>query len=131
MKLEEMLGFNRDDPSDRHAELLVEEHDHLLAALVKQREAAGLEQKDIAEIMGIDPSGVSRIESGDRDLRMSTLRRYAFAVGAVVRHDVVPFKDVWRAERAREGVRDLAWSASWSPLGEVVSASGRPGAVRQ
>lgn len=127
MKLNEMLGFNADGPDDRHAELLVEEHQALLAALVRTRKDAGLEQQDVAETMGIDQSGVSRIESGDRDVRLSTLRRYAFAVGAVIRHDVVPFKRVWQAERALAGVQEPSWSTAWSSLGDVVTATPRAG----
>ncbi len=107
MQLDEMLGFDKNDPEDRHAEILVEEHERLIEELVAWRRAYGLEQKDVAAAMGIDASGVSRIESGDRDLHMSTLRRYSFAVGCVIHHEVVPYASFTH----RECYADLKRSA--------------------
>lgn len=43
-----------------------------------------LTQKDIAKRMGACVATVSRIESGNPDLKISTLRRYALACGGEV-----------------------------------------------
>lgn len=48
--------------------------------LAKVREAAGLTQKKIAEAMGRDVSGVSKME-GRQDMLLSTLAEYLAAAG--------------------------------------------------
>ncbi|HZN18082.1 MAG TPA: helix-turn-helix domain-containing protein [Micromonosporaceae bacterium] len=53
----------------------------LLAELVEQRRVAGLSQADVAERMGTSQPAVARLESGGVDARLSTLERYAAAVG--------------------------------------------------
>jgi transcriptional regulator with XRE-family HTH domain len=54
----------------------------LLAELVARREAAGLSQTEVAARMGTSQSSVARLESGEVDVRFSTLERYAAAVGS-------------------------------------------------
>jgi transcriptional regulator with XRE-family HTH domain len=53
----------------------------LLAELVAGRRAAGLSQADVAERMGTSQPAVARVEAGTGDVRLSTLERYAAAVG--------------------------------------------------
>lgn len=55
---------------------------HLVADLVAMRHAAGLSQSDVAERMGTSQPAVARLEAGLVDARMSTVQRYAAAVGA-------------------------------------------------
>lgn len=47
-------------------------------------------QKDVAELLGISQQAVQKFESYDSDPKMSTLARYANAVGALVTHSVEP-----------------------------------------
>jgi len=54
----------------------------LLAELADQRRAAGLSQTEVAARMGTSQSSVARLEAGLADVRVSTLERYAAAVGA-------------------------------------------------
>jgi predicted transcriptional regulator len=54
----------------------------LMAELVARREAAGLSQTEVAARMGTSQSAVARLESATADARMSTVERYAAAVGA-------------------------------------------------
>ena len=54
----------------------------LIADLAAQRQAAGLSQTEVAARMGTSQSAVARLESGAADLRMSTLERYAAAIGS-------------------------------------------------
>lgn len=54
----------------------------LLSDLVARRRAAGLSQGEVAERMGTSQPAVARLEAGQVDARMSTLQRYAAAVGA-------------------------------------------------
>jgi predicted transcriptional regulator len=53
----------------------------LTEALVAQRTALGLSQTQVAARMGTSQSAVARLESGQADLRLSTLERYAAALG--------------------------------------------------
>lgn len=53
----------------------------LRAALVAHRVAQGLSQTDVAAEMGTSQSSVARFEASAGDLRLSTLERYAAAVG--------------------------------------------------
>jgi DNA-binding XRE family transcriptional regulator len=77
--------------SERHHEPLLPgfkemaERRHALArALTERRVGLGLTQTDVAARMGTSQSAVARIEAGHLDVRMSTIERYADAVGHVV-----------------------------------------------
>lgn len=52
-----------------------------MVALVARRRALGLTQATVGRTMGTTQSAVSELESG-ADCRLSTLRRYANALGA-------------------------------------------------
>lgn len=56
----------------------------LVDELAARRRAAGLSQTEIAARMGTSQSAVARLESGRADVRLSTLQRYAAAMGQVV-----------------------------------------------
>ena len=56
----------------------------LAEELVSARLEAGLSQTEVAARMGTSQSAVARLESGQLDVRLSTLERYAAAVGHVV-----------------------------------------------
>lgn len=56
----------------------------LVEELVAARQGVGLSQTEVAARMGTSQSAVARLEGGDADMRLSTLERYAAAVG----HDV-------------------------------------------
>ena len=56
--------------------------DSVVRRLVELREQAGLTQLETATRMGTSQPVVARLEAGLRDPRLSTLRRYAEAVGA-------------------------------------------------
>jgi ribosome-binding protein aMBF1 (putative translation factor) len=61
----------------------------LLRALAADREATGLSQTAIAARMSTSQSAVARIESGQADVKLSTLERYAAAVGKRVQWELV------------------------------------------
>ncbi len=56
----------------------------LAGALVARRLELGLTQTEVAARMHTSQSAVARLESGTLDVRMSTLERYAAAVGHVL-----------------------------------------------
>lgn len=56
----------------------------VIRELTRARTAQGLSQTVVAARMGSSQSVVARIEQGDRDVRLSTLARYAAAVGRTI-----------------------------------------------
>ena len=57
--------------------------DFKIGVILRQaRESAGLTQEEVARILKTKKSAISRIENHADDVRLSTLRRYADAVGA-------------------------------------------------
>ena len=58
------------------------ERRRLVTDLAEQRRWAGLSQTEVAARMGTSQSAVARLESGDADVRVSTLERYAAAIGS-------------------------------------------------
>jgi predicted transcriptional regulator len=73
------------DLTDRRRELIDE--------LVRARRESELSQTEIAARMGTSQSAVARLESGDLDVRLSTLERYAAALGRTVNWQVRPTEE--------------------------------------
>ena len=65
----------------------------LTDALVARRVDLGLSQTEVAARMGTSQSAVARLETGLADFRLSTLERYAAALGQVID---------WRLGRPRD-----------------------------
>jgi len=61
-----------------------ERRHELIEELVRARRDSELSQTQIAARMGTSQSAVARLESGDLDARLSTLERYAAALGRTV-----------------------------------------------
>ena len=79
----------------------------LVADLTAQRRSAGLSQTEVAARMGTSQSAVARLESGDADLRVSTLERYAAAIGSQL---------AWQA-RAQPGAGPMGTGGGLDPMG--------------
>lgn len=73
------------------------ERRRLVADLTAQRRSAGLSQTEIAARMGTSQSAVARLETGEADVRVSTLERYAAAIGSQV---------AWQARPGRTQLRE-------------------------
>jgi predicted transcriptional regulator len=56
----------------------------LMTELVAARKERGLSQTEIAAQMGTSQSAVARLERGNVDARLSTVERYAAALGQTV-----------------------------------------------
>ena len=84
------------------AKVLAREDREMRAALVAVREAKKLTQAEIAARMGVSPQAVSKLERYDADPKLSTLRRYANAIGAIVEHRVTEDRgqSEWMATKA-------------------------------
>jgi len=60
------------------------ERRRLVEELAGLRKASRLSQTEVAARMGTSQSAVARLESGDADVRASTLERYAAAIGSQI-----------------------------------------------
>ncbi len=61
-----------------------QERGRLMRDLAARRQEAGLSQTEVAARMGTSQSAVARLESGETDVRASTLERYAAALGTEI-----------------------------------------------
>lgn len=68
------------------ADSLVESHDKLLKDLIGMRKKHHLSQEAVAERMGVSQPTVAAFERYDSNPTLSTIRRYALAVGASISH---------------------------------------------
>jgi ribosome-binding protein aMBF1 (putative translation factor) len=80
-----------------------DERRRLVADLTEQRRSAGLSQTEVAARMGTSQSAVARLETGDADVRVSTLERYAAAIGSQLAWQAEPGTP--QAGPGREGHR--------------------------
>jgi transcriptional regulator with XRE-family HTH domain len=70
-----------------------ERRHELIEQLARARRESGLSQTEIAARMGTSQSAVARLESGELDARLSTLERYAAALGRTVDWQVRPSEE--------------------------------------
>lgn len=97
-KLSEILRRVRESDDYRKAEVLASNDYKLVSDLVSLRKKRGLKQADVAALLGTTQQAVSKIESHDSDPKLSTLRTYANAIGAIVSHSVIPAEQhTWHA----------------------------------
>ena len=65
----------------------------LLGRLVVLRRSRGWSQTEVAARMGTSQSALARLESGQSDVRLSSLTRYAAALGTELRFALHPGGD--------------------------------------
>lgn len=119
MDLDEIFGSDHEDATARLAALLVDEDETLIDRLIEARRAANLSQKDVAERLGITQSAIAKFESAERDPRLSTVRRYALAVGAVVRHDVQVHEETADSDVPVRGSHPVKVETKKKPVNEM------------
>jgi len=88
-ELERSAGLDPDSPDYRLRQQLAEADDQLIESLVQLRKLKGLTQKVVAMRMKRDVAAVSNFERLRADPHLSTIRRYAAAIGASITHRVV------------------------------------------
>ena len=69
------------DPASGHDLTEIEEQAKIISAVIEQRNALGLSQRDLAEICGIPQSSVARIESFQTTPNLATLLKILRALG--------------------------------------------------
>lgn len=73
---------------EERAEQLIESHALLISQLIALRKKRNLSQELVGTRMGISPSAVESFEGDDSNPTLSSIRRYALAVGATIEHTV-------------------------------------------
>lgn len=69
------------DSSSRRDLMEIEEQAKIISAVIEQRNALGLSQRDLAELCGIPQSSVARIESFQTTPNLATLLKICRALG--------------------------------------------------
>lgn len=87
--LDRLLGIDVNDPLTRLARDLTEADRSLLDDLRRLRREGGITQTEVARRLGVSQSSVSEFERIGGDPRLSTIRRYAMAIRAMINHEVV------------------------------------------
>lgn len=82
--LAHLLGLDLDDPETAALDSATERDMELIATLVQVRRDRGLTQQQVAERMSRSQPNVSAFERLGGDPHVSTIRRYAVAIGAEV-----------------------------------------------
>lgn len=75
------------------------ERRRLMRTLAAERERAGVSQTEVAAKMGTSQSAVARLERGELDAKLSTVERFATALGQKVEWKLV------RVSARRRGTR--------------------------
>lgn len=88
--LEELIA-ERSGANEHFAELVEAalNRRELIRELAEARVSQSMSQTRLAALMGTSQSAVARLESGDSDVRASTLARYAAALGRRIEFQVV------------------------------------------
>ncbi|WP_445444457.1 hypothetical protein [Clavibacter sp. km3a] len=60
----------------------------LFSELAEARIAAGRSVEEAAEILGVEPEILQRVEAGSEDMTLSELRQFAYAADAVISYHV-------------------------------------------
>jgi DNA-binding XRE family transcriptional regulator len=120
-EIDSLLGIDAADERDVLAGELVRADFAWVDQLIARRKQLGLSQAEVARAMGRSQSVVSDIETMSTDPRLSTLRRYALAIGAAVRHRVFPHVALHPLVRAQSEGPVTAQSVSAGPGQSVCS----------
>lgn len=93
------------DPAFRRRYFLAESSARIAQDLIDLRKRRGLDQKQVAELVGTQQPAISRIEQADyQNWSFNTLRKLAGALDARIRVEITPAEDVlkeYEAETAK------------------------------
>lgn len=104
-ELAQLLGIDTRSASARVAADNMEADLDLVRELRNLRRRRGLSQADMAELVGVkSQSVISDFERLGADPHMSTVRRYASALGCRVKHTLEPADDDWHTLHVDVGI---------------------------
>lgn len=78
----QFVGLEAANAQQRLASSLVDETQDMMHDLVERRHACNMTQKNVAEVIGVSRTAITHFERYDADPKMSTIIRYALAIGA-------------------------------------------------
>jgi hypothetical protein len=123
--LERALGIDMSDPREVLARDLVEADHELLEELVRLRKnVLAIPAARVAERMGRDRAVVTNFEKLTADPHLSTIRRYALAIGAKITHHVELIAPPTSAPPRRETVISgvaIDVNSSGTPIAQPVA----------
>jgi transcriptional regulator with XRE-family HTH domain len=111
-------GMEPDSPEYRLRAALAESDGDMLECLVAMRKAKGLTQQVVADRMHRDKAAVSNFERLGTDPHLSTIRRYAAAIGVMIAHGVIDFAEVHKDTATGAPYPSNAIYADFTPIGE-------------
>lgn len=82
--LDKLFPERRSDPRQVLSDELVRQTNGAMRDLVHLRETKDIKQREVAERMGISRSAVAQLERYDANPTLSSLRRYALAIDALI-----------------------------------------------
>lgn len=88
VSLESLLGLDLTSPTQIMALEMAENDAYLIRNLIAVRKSKGLTQREVADSLGLSQATIAAFESYDNDPKLSTIRRYALAIGVLVHHEV-------------------------------------------
>ena len=68
---------------------------NIIQAMIDARKACNMTQKEFAERTGIDQSDISKIETGNANPALSTLKRLAEGMDMVLKLEFIPKSAKW------------------------------------
>ena len=86
----EFLEEQLQDPEFRKEWDALEPEFAIVQALIDARKTVGLTQKQLSERTGIAQSDISKLENGDGNPSLKTLKRLAFAMGMNLKLEFTP-----------------------------------------
>jgi len=101
------FAYDPDSPAQRRATALAMTDQEFKADLAQHRRDLGLSQEEVARRMGVAQPTVSEFERYDNDPKLSTIRRYAHAVGLLIEHAVRVDHGLERTGWRRQPVCDI------------------------
>lgn len=107
------------------AKLLARADRRMKTELVALRRGADMSQAEVGALLGVSRQAIQKLERYDSDPKLSTLRRYANAVGAIVEHRVTP--DLGQSQQmALESPWELRAVSSSSSMSVSFATEARP-----
>lgn len=86
------LSQKMKDPAFKAEYDALEPEFSIIQAMIDARKASGLTQKQLAEKTGIAQADISKLESGNANPSLRTLRRLAEGMGMQIKLEFVPVK---------------------------------------
>ena len=86
----ESLNEQLKDPEFKEEWDALEPEFQVIRAILKEKKKKNITQKELAELTGIAQADISRMENGNANPSLQTLKRLAAGLGTAVKVDFVP-----------------------------------------